>query len=208
MSGRVLTQAAEIIVTAAGQIKAMLEKLDEQLIKMLENSDNAVHDYSDDYYDKNEWLLSNTVYGYALKKKGKGKRKAYGQLGVHLVFYNETYSKNHGWEPTIFIFYAPGDDEFHLEDIDYILGSNFICALDNRMWRWWKEDEEKESTNAWMFAVPLVGINNEEDIKTKIVAPAKALLSDPENSMAALTCDKSFLRFQWTGETFSMSIFS
>jgi hypothetical protein len=206
MPGRVLTQAAEIIVTAAGQIEAMLEKLDEQLLEMLENSDNAVHDYADRYHERNKWLLSNAVYGYALKKKGKGKRKAYGQFGIHLVFYNEIYSKNQGWEPTIFIFYAPGDDEFQLESIDYILGRDFICSRDNRVWRWREEDEESESTDAWMFAVPLVAINNEEDINTKIVAPAKALLVDPENSMAALTCDMSFFRFQWTGETFSMSI--
>lgn len=139
-------------------------------------------------------------------EKGKGNRKAYGQLGVHLAFHNENYSKNDGWEPTLFVLYAPDDSQFSLESIDHILREEFICPQDDRVWRWKKEGKASESMNSWMFAVPLVAINNGKDIHTKIVSPAKALLSDPENSRTALACDKSFFRFQWTGETFSMSI--
>jgi len=74
------------------------------------------------------------------------------------------------------------------------------------MWRWREEDENTAPTDSWMFAVPLVAINNEADIQSKIVEPAKVLLAEPVNSEAALKCDKSFFRFAWTGETFTMAI--
>jgi len=64
MSGKVLTQAAEIISTAAVQVEAMLEKMDDQLIEMLESTGVVVEDYLESCYEKNEWLFSNAIYGY------------------------------------------------------------------------------------------------------------------------------------------------
>jgi hypothetical protein len=108
MTGKVLSQAAEIIVTAGAQIEAMLEKTNSQMFQMMEDRGELVSEYYDYKYDRNGWIITDYIHGYELKKGGKGKRKAHGHVGVHLAFYNEQYCGNSGWEPSLFVFYAPG----------------------------------------------------------------------------------------------------
>jgi hypothetical protein len=206
MTGKVLSQAAEIIVTAGAQIEAMLEKTNSQMFQMMEDRGELVSEYYDYKYDRNGWIITDYIHGYELKKGGKGKRKAHGHVGVHLAFYNEQYCGNSGWEPSLFVFYAPGDEKFTLESLDDILASNFICPQDNRIWRWAELDEKDSATDSWMFSVRLLSINTEDDIQTKIVHPTRALLADPGNSAAALTSEETFFRFQWEEDTFRMSL--
>lgn len=206
MTGKVLAQAAEIIVTAGVQIEAMLEKLDSQMFEMLEERGDMVNDYYDYRYDRNEWIITDYLHGYGLKKRERGKRKAYGQVGVHLAFYNEQYCGTNGWEPCLFIFYAPQDKEFELESIEKILSKNSICPHDDRIWRWNELDGKSSTTDSWMFCVKLVSINTEDDIQCKIIHPTRNLRTDPGNSAAALTSEDAFFRFQWEGDTFRMSL--
>ena len=206
VTGKILSQAAEIIVTAGAQMDAMLEKMDALMLQMLEDRGDVVSEYSDHKYDRNEWICTDYLLGYALKAKGRGKRKDYGQVGIHLAFHNEQYCGNGGWEPCLFVFYAPGNENFSLESLDYIVSENFICPQDNRIWRWAELEERNSEKDSWMFAVRLVSINTEGDIQAKIVQPTQAILSDPSDSRIALTCEETFFRFEWEGDTFRMSL--
>ena len=82
-----------------------------------------------------------------------------------------------------YIIYAPGEAEFELESFCFRFSKlDAGCHLDgDRLWRW---GEEAEQDDAWMFSIPLVKMNCEEDLVQQIVQPVKRLIAGETPSQA------------------------
>ncbi len=178
MNGKKLMNAAEIITKAGEQIEALNEILQDKLIDALADEKQKIRAkfLTDDVvHSAGNWMIKSYFYDIALFK-GKSK-KPYTHLAIQIVLYDEEEVQIQGWEPSIYIMYCPGEDEFDLESFCFRF-SNLLdeeCHLDGeRLWRWAEESEEDDS---WMFSVPLVKMNCEEDLVQQIVGPVKKLIA-------------------------------
>lgn len=201
MSGKVLASAAEIIVTAGAQIDALVEKLMESMNKMLEEQSCVVRISHDVARDKGEWMIEQWMTCFSLKENKK-KKKENKHINIHLVLHDEYLKNVTGWEPSIFIMFAPGEDEFTIEGLKWVISRNNIDNKEGRLWRW--IEENGDVVDSWMFAIPLVSINNEENIEDFITKPIQALLLDQNNTTNAFSTRHPSFKFKWDGDIFSM----
>lgn len=177
MNGKKLMNAAKIITQTGEQIGVLVDILHEKLIDALTDEKQKIRAeaWTDDGVNSaGEWMLTSYFWDYALLK-GKSK-KPYTHVAIQIVLYDEEEVQIQGWEPSIYIMYAPGQDAFDLESFCFRF-SNLLdegCHLDGDcLWRW----EEFEEDDSWMFSVPLVKMNCEEDLVQQIVEPVKKLIA-------------------------------
>jgi hypothetical protein len=177
MNGKKLMNAAEIISKAGEQIEALVEILNEKLIDALTDEKQKIRAeaWTDDGVNSaGNWMIKSYFWDIALLK-GKSK-KPYAHVAIQIVLYDEDEVQIQGWEPAIYIMYVPGEAEFDLESFCFWLSKLLDegCHMDgDLLWRW----EEFEEDDSWMFSVPLVKMNCEEDLVQQIVEPVKKLIT-------------------------------
>jgi hypothetical protein len=201
MPGKILGNAAKIIVSAGAQIDAIVEKLKGSMTQMLEEKAFVVTISDEGSEDRNGWLLTEWMHCFSLKENGR-KKNYFGHVNVHFVLHDQQLINVSGWEPTVFVMYAPGKDLFDTDGLKNIVSEDYICQEDQRLWRW--GEEQDDVIDSWMFAIPIVSIKNEDDIQNKIVNPVNSLLTHPINTITAFPTNSSFFKFKWEGDTFSM----
>lgn len=200
VNGKKLLNAARIISSAGAQIESMIEILNDKLIDTLGDEKKKVR-VDADWADKSirsagNWLITSYFWDIALLK-GRS-NKPYAHLAIQVMLYNEDEEfRIQGWEPSIYVMYAPGEDEFESDSnrLHRMLEEN--ARLDeDRLWRW-KEFEENDS---WLFALPLVKINCEDDLVQQIVQPVKRLIAG-ETASEAFPSDSVAFHFAQEGDT-------
>ena len=99
-------------------------------------------------------------------------------------------------EPIVFIMYGKGTDPFERESLAWILSEECDGIVKNgKVIRWMEEGEKYDS---WMFALPLVQLNSENDIKQHIVHPAVNFIASSE-TMDEFLSDSIACSFQRDG---------
>lgn len=178
MNGNTLKTAAEIIVKAGIQIDALMELLEDLLIKAIENKESGIRaDTWDDNTQSSDgdWLITN--YLIDIRRLEKKKKRPFSHLAIEAVIYDENDVKIQGWEPALYVMHGfseePFDFEFSVSDAlsDLLAGSCVLAG--NHLWCWPESDENDES---WLFAVPLVLLNSKRDLTYHIVNPVKKLI--------------------------------
>ncbi|MBU4491205.1 MAG: hypothetical protein KKD69_01950 [Euryarchaeota archaeon] len=178
MNGKKLMNAAEIISKAGEQIEALVEILNEKLIDALTDEKQKIRakECTDEGVNSaGDWMFKSYFWDIALLR-GKSK-KPYAHVAIQIVLYDEEEVQIQGWEPSIYIMYATGEGEFELESFCFRFSKllDAECHLDgDRLWRW---EEEAEEDDSWMFSIPLVKMNCEEDLVQQIVEPVKKLIA-------------------------------
>ena len=199
MEGVKLLNAAKIITKAGEQIEALVEILEEKLIDALidkKQKIRAEHRDSGGVDSAGGWMLQKYFWDIALLK-GRNK-KPYAHIAIQVVLYDEGEVQIQGWEPSIYLMYVPGEENFELKSFCFwlskLLGNE--CRLDgDRLWRW----TEIEEDDSWMFSMPLVKMNCEEDLVRQIVKPVKQLI-DGKTPSAAFPPDSVANRFSMGNE--------
>ncbi len=189
MIGQNLYNAAQIVSKAGSQIDSIIETISEMFVEKLKNVGH-IRDYTetdDDNYSPGGWLLSEYFYNIWLIPPKK--RNARSHIGVHVVLSDDDIPGLKIDEPIIFIMYGQGKDAFEIESLAWILSDEFDGIIKNGKAICWAEEGEKY--DSWMFALPLVKLNSENDINQHIVQPAvnfiispKALEEFPQDSIA------------------------
>lgn len=202
MLGITLMKAAEIILRSGTQIDALFEKLDEKIIAMLQNIGLIIDDEEE---DKNEtgWIKTDFAYIYNLKKKGKGNKNPHAFIAVHVVLFNERLiSSVNGWEPTIYVIYVKGIDKFDIDCIDAFYRDDGAINVDQILMC--KNYQSDGSFESWMFGIPLVKINNIEDIDRHIIEPIRLLMTGIQDIATVFKSGGPFTKLIGDRGTFSV----
>lgn len=211
MEGKKLFQAAKIVNLAGKQIEAMAESLYEKLWDALESLADVgeISDGGSKYTkDNSGWLTIRYFADLAIKDKQKKKPNRHVAFQVFL-FDEEKEALLPGWEPSIYVFYGPGREPFEDDSMRIAAFLEEDVKLDeddSRLWRWHEEDEDE--FDAWFFAVPLVKINNEDDLQEQIVNSVISLLEKddprkafPDNSVAySYTIEEDTISLEFAGK--------
>ena len=198
MSGEKLLIAAKIVAKAGEQIEQIIELLNEKLIEVITDDENKIR-ADGDWYDKSidssgGWMIKTYLWDIA-RFQGKSK-KPYAHLAVQIMLYDEEESRIRGFEPSIYIMYSPGEEEFGEESIRLSCMIEENARLDgDRLWRW----KEFEVDDSWMFAVPLVKMQNEEALMEQVVEPVKKLLAK-EKPIIVFAGDSMAFKFSFDQE--------
>lgn len=187
MNGSKLLSAAIIIEKAGGQIEAMIEILKNKMEKELENHEMRVDPNWGDDEDQSigGWMLTSYLFDIAMLKKDKRAKKPFAHIAIKIVLFDKKEIDIKGWEPSIYVMYTAGLDEFEIDSFWLTEVLEEGCELDDnrRLWRWSENDENA----GWGFVLPLVKLNNEEDLSNQVIYPIKELLAGrvfPANSIA------------------------
>jgi hypothetical protein len=197
MNGQTLLTAAEIMVKAGEQIEAMMEILGEKLMDISTNKENKIRVKElrgeEDY---NGWLLSYWLKDYALLEG----RKAipYAHIAVKVVLYDDDEKQIEGWEPSLYVMCGEGRVPFDIDDVWLSEPLDHYSAIKNgdRLLKW---EATEEVDAGWVFVVPLVRLNCEEDLVLQIVEPVKKLI-DANKPAAAFLKDSVAFRFTQEGD--------
>jgi hypothetical protein len=199
-NGNKILNAAKIIINTGEQIESLIEILEEKLIDALTDEKQKIRaeEWTDDGVNSaGDWIIKSYFWDVALLR-GKSK-KPYAHVAIQIVLYDEEEVQIQGWEPSIYIVYAPGEDEFELESFCFRF-SKLIdedCHLDgDRLWRWKEKAEEDDS---WIFSLPIVKMSCEEDLVRQIVEPVKRLIAG-ETPSQAFPSDSVAFRFTYEGD--------
>jgi len=183
MNGEKLLTAAKIVAKAGEQIEQIIELLNEKLIEVITDDEKKIR-ADDDYYhgeidSSGGWIIKTYLWDIALLQ-GRSK-KPYAHLAVQIMLYDEEECNIRGFQPAIYIMYTPGEDEFDEDSVRISRLLSEDCHLDGEhLWRW----DEIDKDDSWMFAVPLVQMQNEEILMKQIVEPVKKLLNSQSPSIA------------------------
>lgn len=198
-NGNKILNAAKIIIKTGEQIESLIEILEEKLIDALTDEKQKIRaeEWTDDGVNSaGDWIIKSYFWDVALLR-GKSK-KPYAHVAIQIVLYDDEEVQIQGWEPSIYIVYAPGEDEFDLESFCFRFSKlDAGCHLDGGLlWRW---GEEAEEDDAWIFSIPLVKMNCEKDLVQQIVQPVKRLI-DGETPSQAFPDDSVAFRFTQEGD--------
>lgn len=181
MNGATLKNAAKIIVKAGMQIDSLLDLTMSKLEDAVSEIDNVGRVCVGEVYsgdDDNGWITTNCINNLAVYEKRSKKPNSH--IAVEVVVYDEEEASNQGWEPSIYVMFSDDREPFDASTwriLDMVENELRISSLDRRLWCSYQEDEGKDDFSCWMFVLPLVKINNEDDIVKHIVEPAKKIIS-------------------------------
>lgn len=179
MIGDTLKNAAKIIVKSGGQIDALfdlaLKHLEEKLKKIsyIKKVDLGKSELVE---DEGQWIT--TSYLKNLEIFNNKARKPTSHIALMVVLYDEKEININGWEPSLYIMFSDDRDQFNegwlisdmLEDDDFRQSKK-----DQRLWCRYN-DEGADDYSEWLYVVPLVKINAEEDIINELVEPVIKIL--------------------------------
>jgi len=191
MDGIKLFTAARIIAKSGEQIKALMEILQEKMINALNDEKQKIraqYFHGDEEDSVDGWMIKSYLEDIAMYK-GKS-QKPYSHIAFKITLYDENEAQIKGWEPSLYVMYGSGEDEFDLDGLWLSKVLEEKWKLDGeRLWRWLNEDD-----SGWGFVLPLVKLNCEEDLTLQIVEPVKKLITG-NASFDAFPSDSVAFRF-------------
>ncbi len=210
-AGTSIFNASLVIAKTAKEIEAMMEELqdtlqsslgEEGLVKL--NVGIKLSDEEEAYRnDPMNWLCQAYLYQYKLIKNG---RSPFGYLGIQVCLGDEDLHAVGIDEAVVHVMFAEsewGVDQFGLPPMAMVdtCGSTLHVHLEaDKLWRLIWESEESDPETAWVFSVPLAGLNTVDDLKNQIVHPVAALLKDTPVDQALSKGDK-IMRFSGDAES-------
>lgn len=187
MNGQILSDAVKVLSRSGFQIENLMDKCVEQICDKISKANSV---YCRPQANKPEfleisdadWVVSGEFINIALYEKNKKKPSAH--IAIKAVLCDEEDSSVANWQPAIYVMFDRDYEKFECDSIKLRGKSSEDLekdAVNSKLLVWNINGPTYENSTGWMFIVPLVKINNQDDIDTQIVEPAIKLISGEGN---------------------------
>lgn len=193
--GKTISDSVNVVSQVGQEIDALFLLVQQEFSKAIKNLSNikiANKDWIEDVqYDENEWVYTDYACSIGLKPNGKGRKDPIGYLSVQISLTGKGMDLEGNEEPLIHICFFASPIEF--EEQNYIFFPIYIdkdehLISDKEVLLNWAPEVSDWTESGWAYSFHLTAINNIDDIKTKLIAPAIALL-EGKPALNALSTD-------------------
>lgn len=206
MDGLTLMNAAKIIEKSGEQLEVIIDLLKSKFHDVF-SGDHIKFDieWSEDDNDMTDgnWMLRSYLFTIALYETTK-KKKPSQFIMIRLVLIDEMEEAVKGWEPSIYVFSVNNEDlgveSFLLSEI---LDKGRCLLHDTR--RLWISNGSSDNSESiqWGFVIPLVKLNNEDDLVHQIVNPVNKLVKNVNDPVPFPINCKAFC-YEYSGDELSI----
>lgn len=193
--GKTISDSVQVVSQVGREIDALCLLLQQEFSKSIEKLPNvkiANEDWIEDaQYDENEWVCTDYSCSLGLKPNGKGRKDPVGYLSVQISLAGKGMDLEGNEEPLVHICWFASAIEFEEENFIYfpiVIDEDEQLISDKEVLLNWTPEVSDWTESGWAYSFHLAAINDIDDIKTKLIAPAIALL-EGEPALNALSTD-------------------
>lgn len=127
------------------------------------------------------WVYERWHWNYVIAGGGESRKHHPSYLALDFVLHDDVTEKVIGNQPVVYVlccsdgeFDDIAEEVFRL-DASFLREEGWKLDADGKLWTWTSTDGR---TFYWVFCVPLLAINDEQDVRNELVLPAIRLIEE------------------------------
>jgi hypothetical protein len=193
LDGKSLTECFDLVLRCGSEIESLCESLSQMFLKSLAAPSNALPcalasaREEDAREDPSGWIYTDTSRSFALKSKGKGRKKSDAYFVFQISMHGDGIPSCVA-EPILHVGCWTEPVDFEDECFIHFPGDpgELPELVEQRLLRWSEDGETAWNACEWTFSIRLMCVNSSEDLKSLVIDPTLKLLRLGSSSKSVL----------------------